>query len=330
MTLIPPDPIFLNAIVGGRCALKCPFCVSWRDEVPEMPAARWAAAFRELGAWLPGAATTLSGGEPLLHPEIAAIIEAAGAAGLRASVSTSGDPFTPELARAIAGSGVHGVNVSLDDFAPGHDRWRGREGLFAHGLGFVDYLKELRPAIVVTISVVIHRDNLPRLREFTELLLAKPEVDQIYFQAVVNQRGLCDPAADPASLPWFPGGPAAAAFLDWLTQQRAATIKIRNSPRQIDAWRDYFATPREMRARLGACRVGDYALTILPNGDVRLCDFFAPLGNVAGAGVRELWLGELATSQRAAMRECPRVCNYVINCAFEDLHRPLFEPAGDE
>ncbi len=289
-----------------------------------MPAARWAAVFRELGAWLPNAAITLSGGEPLLHPEIVEIVRAAADAGLRASLSTSGDPLTPDLARTLAASGVHGVNLSLDAFADEHDRRRGREGLFARALGMADYLKELRPEIVIAVAIVIHRGNLDGLAEFTEMLLAKREVDQLYFQALVNQRGLPARAGEAQSAPGFPDAAPAAAFLDWLQQRRAPTDKIRNSASQIDFWKTYFTAPAALQPAAGDCRVGDFALTILPDGAVRLCDFLEPLGHVADAPLRDLWRSPAAARGRDEMRGCRRLCNYLINCAFEDLHRPLF------
>jgi MoaA/NifB/PqqE/SkfB family radical SAM enzyme len=227
--------------------------------------------------------------------------------------------------RVIAAWPLTGVILSLDGFAPTHDALRGSPGLFDRAFGLLDYLKELRPATLAAIGIVIHRANLAELREFTEMLLAKPEVDRVYFQAIVELRGGPMGAPSFARPALFPDAAAAVAFLDWLRERRKQTNKIANSDAQIASWRRYFVDPADAARAAAPCRTGEHVLTIASNGDVRLCDWHEPIGNVTRDRLRDLWRGPAADSLRERMGRCVAACNYVVNCGFEDLREPPAE-----
>ncbi len=73
----------------------------------------------------------LTGGEPLLHPRIAEILEIVRHEGLALSMETNGVLLTPELAGAIAAIPERAVSVSIDGAdAATHDRARGVPGAF--------------------------------------------------------------------------------------------------------------------------------------------------------------------------------------------------------
>jgi MoaA/NifB/PqqE/SkfB family radical SAM enzyme len=315
-----PPPRYLNLLVGGRCDLRCPCCASWRQTTPETPGKAWARAMREIAAWLPGAAVTISGGEPLLHADIAAITRAAGEAGLAVNLSTSGQPLDDALVEELANWPLNGVTFSLDGFEATHDRWRGAPGLHRRATGWIERLKELRPALRTTAALVIRRDNLDELAAFTDWLLAKPEIDHLYFQAVAAQRGLFPNGVDPRKMPWAPAPERAAKFLVWLAARRETTKKIENSARQLALWRECFRDPAGVWAALGACRVGELALTILADGGVSLCCFEDAFARLGDAPLPELWRSPAADAVRRRMRACRQICNYVINCGCEDLY----------
>jgi MoaA/NifB/PqqE/SkfB family radical SAM enzyme len=318
--LVPP--LFLNALVGGTCDLYCPFCDSWRSPIPEISAEQWAGIWRALGRWIPGGFVTLSGGEPLLRPEIEQIVQAAAGSGLRLCLATSGAPLTAERMRALARWPLEVLSVSIDGFADTHDRLRGRRGLFAQAMGVIDLVKELNPQLIMCVAVVINRANIDELADFTEMLLAKPQIDRVYYQVVITKAGLHSIDADSRHLTHFPPPGKAVAFLDWLAGRRPGTTKFRNTLRQIALWRDYMREPMSVRRLLPKCRVGDFMLTIAANGDVVLCDYFETAGNATEQDLAEIWRGEAAARLRERASACPYVCNYLINCAFEDLHQP--------
>jgi MoaA/NifB/PqqE/SkfB family radical SAM enzyme len=255
----------------------------------------------------------------LHHPEIERIIRAAADAGLKVNVSTSGEPLDDALVRAFPTWPVHGVALSLDGPEAIHDRLRGRTGLFRRSLDALDYFKEVRPDLRTTTAAVIGRATLPGLRELTEFLIAKPQIDRVYFQAIMVF-GETERWAAPDTLPDWPETGEVLAFLDWLGARRETAPKLVNSAAQVALWRRYFTAPAGLFDAVDACHVGRYTLTVKSDGAASLCDLHEPIGNVARANVRALWESAAARSLRERMNACRLPCIYLVNCSFEDLH----------
>ncbi|MEQ8235267.1 MAG: putative heme d1 biosynthesis radical SAM protein NirJ1 [Syntrophomonadaceae bacterium] len=71
-----------------------------------------------------------SGGEPLLRPDIYALMEYAGSKGIRPTLSTNGTLITREVAQRIRDIGVGYVGISLDGLREVNDKFRGKTGAF--------------------------------------------------------------------------------------------------------------------------------------------------------------------------------------------------------
>jgi SynChlorMet cassette radical SAM/SPASM protein ScmF len=96
----------------------------------------------------------LTGGEPLLHPQINEILEYIKTEDLRLTVETNGVLCTPELARKMAACSDPFVSVSLDGAdAEIHESIRGVDGCFDAALRGIRNLVEvgLRPQVIMTI-----------------------------------------------------------------------------------------------------------------------------------------------------------------------------------
>ena len=319
-------PVWINLLIGGRCRLHCPFCFAWQHDAPELSGETWARFLERLGGWLPGRPVTMSGGEPLLHPDIERIVRAASAAGLLPSLSTAGEPLDGPMALALPDWPLHSLTVSIDGLAATHDRLRGKKGLFRQTLNALDYLKEKRPEVRTTTVSVICAANVDELPALVDFLLDKPQIDAVTFQAIIFQAG--------ADAVWrggdehrlWPPADKALAFLDWLERRRGTTTKIGNSPAQTALWRSYFEAPGDLPGRTDFCHVGYYNLTVKSDGGVYLCDFHEPIGNIADGHPRVIWQSETARAAREAMTSCGLYCNYLINCAFEDRHLAVLSP----
>lgn len=316
-------PVFLNVLVGGRCNLKCRFCPIWQNPSDEMEAEDWARFFADLGRWLPGRNLTLSGGEPLVHPGIERIVKSSFDAGFLVGLCTSGDTFDVKTIKTIAKWPLEGLTISIDGFENTHDYLRSRKGLYKSIMGFLDYLKDLNHNIRIVTSTVINRKNLNELREFSLMLLEKPQIDSISFQAITSNSGSHQVWSPPDRMALFPNANQADYFLDWLTQQRRKTDKIKNSLRQIAVWKNYFRASDQVRKLMPTCNIGNYTLTVSPSGNVRLCDFFNAIGNVKEENVKDIWYGKRAELMRNKMHACDHFCNFLINCGFEDFHLRL-------
>jgi MoaA/NifB/PqqE/SkfB family radical SAM enzyme len=72
----------------------------------------------DLLAGLRTAVVTLSGGEPLLHPEIEAIIRRIRHHGMIAGIITNGYLLTPQKIRALNDAGLEHLQISIDNIQP--------------------------------------------------------------------------------------------------------------------------------------------------------------------------------------------------------------------
>ena len=72
----------------------------------------------------------LSGGEPLVHPQLPKSLELSTGAGPQVTISTNGTRITPELAALFKKLGVAYVGISLDGIGDVHDEFRGVKGAF--------------------------------------------------------------------------------------------------------------------------------------------------------------------------------------------------------
>ena len=118
--------------VGRRCNLHCVHCYSDsanRAYTGELGTEEGKALLDDLaGFGIP--ALLLSGGEPLLRPDIFELIEHARVGGIRVTLSTNGTLITPEVARRIHDLGVSYVGISLDGIGKTNDMFRGHKGAF--------------------------------------------------------------------------------------------------------------------------------------------------------------------------------------------------------
>jgi pyrroloquinoline quinone biosynthesis protein E len=164
-----PAPWALLAEVTHACPLHCPYCSNPLELVrkgSELGAREWARVFAE-AADLGVVQAHVSGGEPLLRPDLAEIVSSAHRAGVYTQLVTSGLGLTGARLEELAEAGINSVQLSLQDARrPGSDLIAGAES----------YEAKERAARVVReaglpfgLNVVLHRRNLGNLPEILEL-----------------------------------------------------------------------------------------------------------------------------------------------------------------
>ncbi|MDQ7831847.1 MAG: tetratricopeptide repeat protein [Desulfovibrionaceae bacterium] len=125
-------PSILHVQVTERCNLACPGCY-----IPERSGPFVSAQRLDERVFGPLAAvgvrfTTITGGEPLLHPDIVDISAAARRRFDEVQVVTNGMRLTPGMFGRLRQAGVTSIKFSLDGATPEvHDALRGRPGAFA-------------------------------------------------------------------------------------------------------------------------------------------------------------------------------------------------------
>jgi radical SAM protein with 4Fe4S-binding SPASM domain len=113
----PPPPQALQVEVTSACNLRCAMClVRYRPPVNKITGAMPLAMFRRLLDDLPGLRQlTLQGlGEPLLAPDLLAMIRYAKRRGIRVGFNSNATLLSPRRAAELVDSGLDWLHVSLD------------------------------------------------------------------------------------------------------------------------------------------------------------------------------------------------------------------------
>jgi len=110
-------PLLAHIIPIRRCNLACEYCNEYDDFSRPVPTATM---FRRLDklAQLGTSVVTISGGEPLLHPELDPIIRRIRRHGMIAGLITNGYLLVPERVERLNRAGLEWLQISIDNVMP--------------------------------------------------------------------------------------------------------------------------------------------------------------------------------------------------------------------
>jgi radical SAM protein with 4Fe4S-binding SPASM domain len=283
-----------------RCNLHCRHCYQSGGQEDELSPAEKRDLLEEIAEMLAGwekchgidfaPSFNITGGEPLLSPDLFPVMAEIARLGYDQSLLTNGTLVTPENAARLAAMGVTGVQVSIEGPPEVHDAIRGA-GSFAAAVTGVGHL--LKSGLQVTLNATLSRLNAPYLdsmlalatelgvqrlgltrlvpyghgRDISGEMLSPAEVRRLYETAF---------ATDIPGLKVVTGDPVAAQLSD-------GRERIPGSP------------------PCGGCAAGVSGLTIMADGTILPCRRLpVPIGNVRTDSLREVW----ATSEvLARLRE---------------------------
>jgi MoaA/NifB/PqqE/SkfB family radical SAM enzyme len=110
-------PIMAHIIPTRRCNLSCTYCNEYDDFSKPVPTETIIHRINRL-ADLGTVIVTLSGGEPLLHPDLDDIIRAMRRRGLIAGMITNGYLLTPDRVKRLNQAGLDWLQISIDNVMP--------------------------------------------------------------------------------------------------------------------------------------------------------------------------------------------------------------------
>jgi heme d1 biosynthesis radical SAM protein NirJ len=174
----PPGPVVIWNLVR-RCNLTCKHCYSISADIDfpgELSTAEVFEVMDDLRAFrVP--VLILSGGEPLLRPDIFAISQRAKAMGFYVGLSTNGTLIGRTNIGRIAAVGYDYVGISIDGIRETHDRFRQKAGAFDASMHGIRLCRDA--GIKVGMRFTPTRDNayeLPLLLQVME----QEGVDKFY------------------------------------------------------------------------------------------------------------------------------------------------------
>lgn len=190
--LIAPTPVQIRRPLGPvviwnlvrRCNLNCVHCYSLSTDVDfagELTTEEVGVVMDDLKAFgVP--VLILSGGEPLIRPDIFDISHRAKDLGFYVGLSSNGTLIDPEMSEKIAAVGYDYVGVSLDGIGVVHDQFRRQAGAYEAALNGIRLCHER--GIKVGLRFTMTERNVESLPEMLDLI-DREEIDKFYLSHLV-------------------------------------------------------------------------------------------------------------------------------------------------
>ena len=335
------DPAYVALDVTYRCNERCGFCFipfnpRLRRARREMSLAQWRTLIDSFGG--SPRRFYVTGGEPLLRPDIAGIVEHIKKRGHSCLLTTNGLLLGPRLVRRLLECGVDQVAVSLHGDAAVHDLSCGVKGAHDRVVSGIRALtgSPLRRKTSVSIWCTVNRLNHSRLLEHC-LHFSGLGADEIAF----NHLEFITAAALGRSrriwrrrrqrMPGLKPSARLAAGIDAreLARQVALIRELGRpdvrfypelSARQIRVWYDPKVLPRR-----GASCAGQWSsLWISPSGDVLTCQPVAQrVGALSKDGQwRAAYAGPDYAGFRALLTDCGGMTPLCMRCGRAPYQSP--------
>jgi pyrroloquinoline quinone biosynthesis protein E len=280
-------PTGLLAELTHRCPLRCPYCsnpVELDRRSAELDTDTWLRVLGE-AARLGVVQVHLSGGEPTLRKDIAAIVRGCADLGLYSNLITSGIGVDGSKMTAMAEAGLDHVQLSFQaTTAEMNDLIGGLEGALAQKLETARLVTDL--GIPLTLNAVVHRRNIAEVEDFVRLAVdlgaKRVEIAHAqYYGWALRNRGALMPTREETL--------AAVATVERLRRELAGTIVI-------DAViPDYHA--RYPKACMGGW--GRQSINVTPSGKVLPCHAAETIPGLEFWTVRDRSLAEIWTASPA-------------------------------
>ncbi|TAN47005.1 MAG: pyrroloquinoline quinone biosynthesis protein PqqE [Methylococcaceae bacterium] len=251
-------PRWLLAELTYRCPLQCPYCSNPLDYVAhsnELTTDEWKRVFSEARA-MGAVQLGLSGGEPLIRPDLPELVQHARNLGYYSNLISSGYGLDEPKIVALKSAGLDHIQISiqspektLNDFLAGTES-------FEHKKAVAHLIK--RHGYPMVLCVVIHRQNIHQMREILDMAveLGADYLElancQYYGWALLNRDQLL---------------PTQAQFIE------AEAIAQEYKTRMAGKMKIYYVVPDYYEDRPKACMNGwgTTFLTIAPDGQALPC-----------------------------------------------------------
>jgi len=261
-------PAAISWLVTLTCNRRCPYCyykvLPWNGRANEGPsdatfAWRDVARLLDEMAQVGTSALYLTGGEPLLRPDLVRVIERATLQGIRVYLNTK-YAIDAKLAYALASAGLHEVSLSLDSADPKiADALAGHRGYLAEATDAISALHQA--GVGMRVNAVATSPSSTRLLDLARqcLSLGVPELTISPYMEPSFARS--------AHVKLIRFGPPLAEVVDRIQAEVGAGIKLSLGSAEAAASGRVDCGDRLL------CEVGLQTLDILPDGRVTRCRY---------------------------------------------------------
>jgi len=105
----------------------------------------------------------VTGGEPLLRPDLCEVMGYAHSLGFNWGIVTNGFLVNDKKVEELKSAGLSTAVVSIDGYKETHDKFRNRTGAYANAINALELLKKANFLKELQVTTVVHKDNLKEL-----------------------------------------------------------------------------------------------------------------------------------------------------------------------
>lgn len=322
-------PAYCCIAITESCFMRCRMCYKWKPGIssciPEQPlSVQWKNFIFSLRSFVSGQfQINFAGGEPLIKKETLQLIRYAADAGFNTLLATNAFMIDRGMARKINASGLSSIVISLDSLhAKRHDYIRGRKGAFKRVMRAIACLNKYAPQIRIGICTVIMDENFGELCDIVKWGQRDERISTVGFQAITQ------PFSTPEDALWrdnkeyshlWPKDTAKLNRIigDLIEMKRNGFAKLSNPVSQLYAYKQYFNNPDNF-IKKGTCHIDMQALNITPQGEIRICFYMDPIGNIKYDNIADVWFSPRAAALRERISACRKNCQAMVNCNYDE------------
>jgi radical SAM protein with 4Fe4S-binding SPASM domain len=250
----------------------------------------------------------LSGGEPLLRPDIYELIKYGTSRGLKMGLGSNGSLIDDVVAVKLKAAGIATVSISLDSNIPAqHDEFRGVVGSWEKAVNACKTLR--RNNILVQVNTTLTHDNYNQINDIMSLAEEIGVENFHLFFLVPTGRGIKLSDISPQKYEEM--------IIKTFAKGTGHKLNVRPScaPQFMRIAKDMGL---DMRQWVRGCMAGFYYCRIYPNGDITPCPYLpVKLGNIREKSFKEIWINspvfKTLRDQKSLKGKCG-ACEYSSLC----------------
>jgi len=261
----------------------------------------------------PACMVVLTGGEPLLRPDIYDLSAHAASLGLMVVVGTNGTLLTEKNVRRLLQAGVSGAGISVDSLTPGfHDTFRGLEGAWQHTMEGIEHCRELGLSFQIHMSV--HQGNVDEVAPMMAWAHKHGAIVMNFFFLVCTGRGEQVTDITPEQYERV-----LAQLLDAQDEYPGMMVRARCAPhfKRLAYQKDPDSPlTRAQGYEGGGCLAGANYCRITPHGEVTACPYIEEsVGSLRERTFGDIW----SSSETFRQLRSPKLSGKCGECEFRIL-----------